>query len=561
VNGLAQLFRNLGVARLATLAVVAALSVGFFVFLTSRIATPGYGLLYGDLDAKDSGQIVQKLEASGVPYQLKGDGSAVMVPLDQVARVRMIMADEGLPHGGSVGYEIFDKSDAFGTSSFVENINQVRALEGELERTIASINLISSARVHLVLPRREIFTRERQQPSASIVVKLRGADHLTSPQVAAIQHLVASAVPDLTPDRVSIVDTDGNLLARGGGDNDASAGSNAEDMQANYENRLSRRIEELVERSVGPGKARVDVHVDMDFDRVTTNSESYDPNGQVVRSTQTVTEANDTNEGSATQGVSVANNLPNAQAAAPTPATDHTRGSRNEETINYEISKTVRNQVSEAGQVKRQSVAVLVDGTYVTGSDGARKYTPRNADELKQITALVRSAVGYDEKRGDTVDVENLPFAPVDEPASSSGGPAQIMGFDKSDMLHMGETLILAVVAVLVILLVIRPLVNRVFEGAAAGGPRELGRLLGAPPGTAALPAPSGGGGHAGVPATQRGSQQQMQQQAADGEMIDIGQVDGRVAASSLKKVSEIVEKHPEEALAIVRSWMYQDGR
>ena len=560
MNGLAQLFRNLGVARLATLAVVAALSVGFFVFLTSRIATPGYGLLYGDLDAKDSGQIVQKLEASGVPYQLKGDGTSIMVPVDQVARVRMLMADENLPHGGSVGYEIFDKSDAFGTSSFVENINQVRALEGELERTIASINLIGSARVHLVLPRREIFTRERQQPSASIVVKLRGADHLSSPQVAAIQHLVASAVPDLTPDRVSIVDTDGNLLARGGGDNDTSAGSNAEDMQASYENRLSRRIEELVERSVGPGKARVDVHVDMDFDRVTTNSESYDPNGQVVRSTQTVTESNDTNQGAATQGVSVANNLPNAQAAAPAPTSDRTRGSRNEETINYEISKTVRNQVSEAGQVKRQSVAVLVDGTYATGADGARKYTPRSADELKQITALVRSAVGYDDKRGDTVDVENLPFAPVDEPPST--GPAQIMGFDKSDMLHMGETLILAVVAVLVILLVIRPLVNRLFEGAAAGGPRELGRLLGAPPGTAALPAPAGGG-HGGTPGMQRLTQQQNQlpQQAGDGEMIDIGQVDGRVAASSLKKVSEIVEKHPEEALAIVRSWMYQDGR
>jgi flagellar M-ring protein FliF len=436
----------------------------------------------------------------------------------------------------------------------------VRALEGELERTIASINLIGSARVHLVLPRREIFTRERQQPSASIVVKLRGADHLSSPQVAAIQHLVASAVPDLTPDRVSIVDTDGNLLARGGGDNDTSAGSNAEDMQASYENRLSRRIEELVERSVGPGKARVDVHVDMDFDRVTTNSESYDPNGQVVRSTQTVTESNDTNQGAATQGVSVANNLPNAQAAAPAPTSDRTRGSRNEETINYEISKTVRNQVSEAGQVKRQSVAVLVDGTYATGADGARKYTPRSADELKQITALVRSAVGYDDKRGDTVDVENLPFAPVDEPPST--GPAQIMGFDKSDMLHMGETLILAVVAVLVILLVIRPLVNRLFEGAAAGGPRELGRLLGAPPGTAALPAPAGGG-HGGTPGMQRLTQQQNQlpQQAGDGEMIDIGQVDGRVAASSLKKVSEIVEKHPEEALAIVRSWMYQDGR
>src|SRR5262249_31440187 len=149
-----------------------------------------------------------------VPYQLRGDGSQILVPNDQVARLRMLMADEGLPHGGSVGYEIFDKSEAFGTSSFVENVNQVRALEGELARTIASINLVQSARIHLVLPRREIFSRERQPPSASIVLKLRGAERLSKGQTAAIQHLVASAVPQLSPGRVSIVDTEGNLLAR-----------------------------------------------------------------------------------------------------------------------------------------------------------------------------------------------------------------------------------------------------------------------------------------------------------------------------------------------------------
>ena len=162
MNGLLQTLRNLGLVRLGALVLVAALSVGFFGFITQRIATPGYGLLYGGLDAKDSGEVVQKLEAMNVPYQLKSDGAAIMVPIDQVARLRMLLANDGLPHGGSVGYEIFDKSDAFGTSSFVENVNQVRALEGELARTISSINLVQSARVHLVLPRREIFTRDRQ---------------------------------------------------------------------------------------------------------------------------------------------------------------------------------------------------------------------------------------------------------------------------------------------------------------------------------------------------------------------------------------------------------------
>jgi flagellar M-ring protein FliF len=556
VNGLVQTLRNLGFIRLAILAAVAAASIGFFGFISQRIATPGYGLLFSDLDAKDSGEIVQKLDALSIPYQLKGDGSAIMVPVDQVTRVRMLIADDGLPHGGSVGYEIFDKSDAFGTSSFVENINQVRALEGELARTISSLDAIQSARVHLVLPRRELFTRERQIPSASIVVKLRGVGELTTMQVAAIQHLVASAVPDLTPDRVSVIDTEGNLLARGDGTGDGTlSGASIEEMRVNYENRLSSKLEELIERSVGPGKARVDVDVDMDFDQVTTNSESYDPNGQVVRSTQTTTETNDSTQGSAAQPVSVANNLPNspAPAAAPPGNSGSTKGTRNEETINYEITKTVQNQVRQAGSIKRQSVAVVVDGDYTTAPDGTKKYQPRTPEEMKELTALVQSAIGYDEKRGDKVDVVNMRFAPVDEPAATP--PQTIMGFEREDIMHMGETLILAVVAVLVILLVIRPLVNRLLDVAAGVGvpaadiPRLPGRA-----GAAALPAPGAAGGNAVALAQQRGAAEQE-------SMIDIGQVDGRVAASSLRKVSEIVDKHPEEALAIVRSWMYQDNR
>jgi flagellar M-ring protein FliF len=557
VNGLAQTLRNLGLVRLGMLVAVAALSVGFFGFITQRISSPNYGLLFSGLDAKDSGELVQKLDAMNVPYQVKTDGSAIMVPSDQVARLRMVLATDGLPHGGSVGYEIFDKTDTFGTSSFVENVNNVRALEGELARTISSINLVQSARVHLVLPRREVFARDRQPPSGSIVLKLRSAERLTPQQVAAIQHLVASAVPGLTPNRVSIVDTDGNLLARGGGDDAAPAGGNAEELRVNYENRLGRKLEELLDRSVGPGKSRVDVHVDMDFDRITTNSESFDPNGQVVRSTQTVAESNDSTEpGGGAQPVSVANNVPNAGGAGAPPSAANagrTRGSRNEETVNYEITKTVRNQVRETGQVLRQTVAVVVDGNYTAAPDGTKKYEQRSADEMKQLTALVRSAIGYDEKRGDSVDVVNLRFATVDEPpvAAVSG----FMGFEKSDLMHMGETLILAVIAVLVILLVIRPMLNRLLDSAtavAAGpGGRPMGRLLG-PPGTPALPAPGG------VVTGPGGQQLQVNEH---GEVIDMGQVERSVAASSGRKVGEIVEKHPEEALAIVRSWMYQDGR
>ena len=551
MNGLVQLIRSLGFARLAALGLVAAVSIAFFAFLTTRIATPNFSLLYSNLDLRDSGDIAQKLDTMGVPYQIRNQGAAIMVPQDQVARVRMLMAADNLPHGGSVGYEIFDKADSFGTSSFVENIDQVRALEGELARTISSLNLIQSARVHLVLPRRELFSRDRQIPSASIVLKLRSAERLSPQNVAAIQHLVAAAVPDLKPDRVSVIDTDGNLLARGDGNDDgALTTTSAEAMRVNYENRLSRKLDEMIERTVGPGKARVDVHVDMNFDRVTTNSEIYDPNGQVVRSTQTTTEANDSTEGSA-QPVSVSNNLPNAQTSPPPGNAGRTRGSRNEETTNYEISKTVRNQVSEAGEVKRISVAVVVDGSYSTAKDGARKYEPRSPEEMKQLTALVRSAIGYDAKRGDTVDVVNLRFAPVQEPPASAASPT-IMGFERSDLMRMGETLVLALVAVLVILLVIRPLINRVLDGAAlaANAPRLPGAT--APP---ALPPPSGGGTALATAAPRAMAVNDQ------GDSIDMGQVEGRVAASSLRKVTEIVEKHPEEAVSIVRSWMYQDSR
>jgi flagellar M-ring protein FliF len=557
VNGLAQTLRNLGLVRLGMLVAVAALSVGFFGFITQRISSPNYGLLFSGLDAKDSGELVQKLDAMNVPYQVKTDGSAIMVPSDQVARLRMVLATDGLPHGGSVGYEIFDKTDTFGTSSFVENVNNVRALEGELARTISSINLVQSARVHLVLPRREVFARDRQPPSGSIVLKLRSAERLTPQQVAAIQHLVASAVPGLTPNRVSIVDTDGNLLARGGGDDAAPAGGNAEELRVNYENRLGRKLEELLDRSVGPGKSRVDVHVDMDFDRITTNSESFDPNGQVVRSTQTVAESNDSTEpGGGAQPVSVANNVPNAGGAGAPPSAANagrTRGSRNEETVNYEITKTVRNQVRETGQVLRQTVAVVVDGNYTAAPDGTKKYEQRSADEMKQLTALVRSAIGYDEKRGDSVDVVNLRFATVDEPpvAAVSG----FMGFEKSDLMHMGETLILAVIAVLVILLVIRPMLNRLLDSATAVAAGAGGRAMGRPPWPPRNPSPPAPGGVVTGPG---GQQLQVNEH---GEVIDMGQVERSVAASSGRKVGEIVEKHPEEALAIVRSWMYQDGR
>lgn len=557
MGSLLQTLQKLGPARLVAIGVALVAILGFFIFVATRLTTPTLGLLYADLDTKDSAQVVSKLDAMGVPYELKGNGTSIMVPQDQVARLRLTMAETGIPHGASIGYEVFDKPEGLGTTNFVQGINEMRALEGELERTIGTISVVENARVHLVLPKRELFTRDRQDPSASIVLKVRGNTTLSKGQVVAIQNLVATAVSGLKPNHISIIDQNGNLLARGTDDpNQAFGGSTtAEEQRVAYENRLSRSVEEMLDRSIGYGHVRVDVNADMDFDRMTTNQESYDPDGQVVRSTQTTTEANVDSDAGDTP-VTVQTNLPDGQTTqGGTGSGTKSKHNRNEETTNYEITKKVTSLTRETGVVKRLSVAVLVDGTYKLNAEGVHDYAARAPEELAQLTKLVQSAIGFDEKRGDKVEVVNLRFAaPADEVPEA---PAIFMGLNKADLFRAAETLVLAIVAVLVILLVIRPLVTRALETAretALAQQRALAEQ--AMGGAGALAGPMGAMGALSGPGGPGTGLAEMEMD--EESMIDISQVEGRVRASSMKKIGEIVDKHPEEAVAIIRSWMYQ---
>jgi len=558
LNAFSETFRRLGPSRLLTLAVVAIGFVAFFAFLVSRLSGPEMSLLYSDLDAADSGKIVAKLDAQAIPYELRGNGTQIYVPSDRVLRLRMGLAEEGMPSGGSVGYELFDKTDALGTTNFVQNVNLERALEGELARTIRSLDSVEAARVHLVLPRRQLFSREQEDPIASVVLKLRGLNRFSPQQVAAVENLVASAVPGLKPNRISIVDDKGNLLARPNDNPDgAPSGTSAEEMRLSYEDHMAQSIETLLERSVGPGKIRAEVTADMDFDRVSTNAEIFDPDGQVVRSTQTVEEqANSSDNGGGQQSVSVAQNLPQTQQGAAGAAgqnqqnnssgpTSTNKSNRTEETVNYEISKTVKNQIRESGIIKRVSVAILVDGNYTTAPDGSKKYTPRSDAEMQQLEKLVRSAIGYDQQRGDVVQLVNMPFAGVDESLANEG-PAPLFGLTKDDYLRIAEIVVLGVVALLVLLLVVRPLVARLIEAipkAMPVGPEMLADHSGGP--APKLPGPD--------EAAAKPSASELDQ------MIDIEQVEGRVKASSLKKIGEIIEKHPEETVSIIRTWMFQE--
>jgi len=554
VNNLLQTLRNLGPARLAAIGGVGLLLIGFFIYLTTRLSTPDMELLYADLQASDAAAIAKKLDDAKIPYQVDKAGTKIHVPADKVGTVRMTMAQAGLPSGGSVGYELFDKGEGFGATSFIQNINHLRALEGEMARTVGTLAGVQQARVHLVLPKRELFARSQNPATASVFLKLKPGAQLSRENISAIQHLIAASVPNLEPTQVSIIDDKGKLLARGMGQNSEDLlMANAEEKKLAYERRLAATIEDLIGRTVGYGKVRAEVSADLDFDRITTQSEIFDPESQVVRSTQTVNENNQSQDRDPLQPVTVDQNLPTAQTGGnANSAISSNKSSRNEETINYEISRTTKNHVRETGQVRRLSVAVLVDGVYAPGEDGKPTYRPRAEQEIESLKALVRSAVGLDAVRGDTLEVINMRFT---TPEDAFAKPEEIfMGMSKDDIFRIAEMVVLGIVAVLVILLVIRPLITRAFEKADAQEDDEMDKLLTDQSGMpAALAGPSGA------------LAQDLALEAAQADeeleqMIDINRVEGRVRASSLRKVGEIVEKHPEEAVSILRNWLYQES-
>jgi flagellar M-ring protein FliF len=550
VENFLAFFQRIGIVRVGLMLAVALGLLGFFGFFANRLAQPPMGLLYGDLAQGDAGQIVAKLEAQNVPFELRAGGSQIWVPQDRALRLRMSMAEQGLPRGGSIGYEVFDQSSALGATSFVQNLNLVRALEGELARTISALGPVAGARVHLSIPRRDVFSRERIDPSASVVLKMREAGRLPRNQVSAIQSLVASAVPGMRPTRVSVVDDRGALLARGTGDGEegasgVSAATGTDERRVEMEQRLARKIEEQLERAVGPGRVRAEVSLEMDFDRIVTNSESFDPEGQVIRSQQTVTETSDSTESGSNQGVTVANNLPDADGGAGGNQ-NRSRTNRQEETINYEVTKRITNHVREVGSVKRLSASIIVDGVTTIGADGKPNYQARNPEQLDQLRLAARSAVGFNERRGDTLELINLPFAGP-ETVDVRGAEPGMFEFSRAEILRMTEMAVLFLVAVLVILLVARPLIGAI--GRVAASPAAAPALPEAASGAPALAAPAAATAVA-VPGLN----------LPQGNAIDIDSIDGRMGNSSLKKIGEIVDKHPHETVSILRNWIYQEA-
>lgn len=562
-----QAFKDLGLIRLA---LIAALLVGIgsgVYYGISRFNKPEMALLYGDIDMADAGKIVAKIESMNIPVDIRGGGGQIFVPADKVARLRLELAEMGLPKSGTLGYEIFDKNDSLGVSSFVQGIQHVRALEGEIARTIGSMAQVSSARVHLVLPKRKLFSRENDEPSAAIMLSLASAGRLSTQKIQAIQQLVAAAVPGLSAERVSVVDDRGNLLARGDGDSSFYSAAQLDERKLAYENRLSQVIENLVSRYVGEGKARAEVAIEMDFDRLTENNETFDPDGQVVRSTQSIKSGEESTEGAGATSTSVENRVPAAGAASAGNGSGTSKATKTEETINYEISKKQQTHVKETGGIKRISVALLVDGITKAAETGKEpQYQPRPEEEMKQLTKLVQSAIGFNKERGDVVEVVNMRFAPI-EMAEAAVQPEPFFGFSKHDIIRLAESLILGVLGLLILLLVIKPMTLRLVESLkrtadlAASAPGIPALSMGATP--AALMAPQAVTESLGVPAANphlSSSAGGVTTPSPLEPMVSIKQVEGDLKASSLKAVGDIIDNNLDDAVGVIRGWMAEKG-
>ena len=539
--------RGLGRVQLLALAGLGISLLGVIGFLALRAGTPPMSLLYGDLETRDAGAVVAALERSRTPYRLAAGGTQVLVPAEDVPRLRLALAREGLPAGGSIGNELFDRNESLTTTPFQQEMNRLRAMEGELARSIRGLNGVRAARVHLVLPRREAFSRERTEAQASVLLTMQGAQRLDREGVQAVLHLVVAAVPGLRAQSVSIVDSRGELLARGGQALNGPAGAQTQDeLRRGQEARLSRAVEEMLERVLGFGRVRAEVAMDMDFDRVETREERFDPENQVPRSTQSSNESSRSQDNSP---VGVASNLPGADAASPNGGNQE---SRQEETTNFEIGRTVRNVLREHPTTRRLTVAVLVDGVTETRPDGPATKRERTPEELARITALVRNAVGFNEQRGDRVEVVSMRFADPEELPRETG----MLGLDvpQAVLARLLETAVIGLLILLALLLVARPVARKLTLSlfptpALAGAGGVNGEALAGRPGDPSRPP---GENAAGLLTGEAGSEEE--------RMIHLAHVRGQMRASSITRVIKLVDEAPDQAIDTLRRWLIPEN-
>jgi len=578
IDNLASLGRTRLIVLGATgLGLVLALFLGL-----GAVMSPTFTPLYSDLSPAGASQVVRTLEQAGFRVELSGGGATVSVPQEDVARARMALADSGLPSEGTPGWELFDTASGLGMNSFMQRVNRLRALEGELARSIQTIDGIDAARVHLVLPEREAFSRTRPEPTASVIVRSRANHQISRRQGLAIRALVASAVPSMSPENVTVLSASGEtiLAEQGDGLGDLSLQS----RRAAIEERLARNINGILTARVGAGNARVQVSVDLSNERKVIRQESYDPAQQVVRSTENREETSEGRE-TARGEVGVADDLPAELRGDGTggPESSSSRTQTNE-IVNYEIGATRSETIREPGEIERISVAVLVNGIYNVAPDGAVNYEERSPEELERLNKLVQSAIGFDAGRGDSVSVDSLRFMDysmdVGEPVGTSVG--QVIS---SNIMSILRGLFALALVGAVLAFGVRPML-RFLPAGEMGGELALAGPEGAAAQAALTSEPArplvGSDGSAGAAQRPRlagttPAQAPQQQPGPDdgaktgtvldaledeeeNDLITLASVRGGVRRRRVNSIGELVEGEPEESLRVLRHWLAEEA-
>lgn len=532
LNGLRNFATQLGTRRLMLMGGVALVLLATLGTLALQDGTPEMGFLYTDLEPAAAQSITEKLKAQDIPFEITADGTSVMAPRDRLAELRMSLAGEQL--GGKIGYEVLDEEEPFGVSASRARLNETRAIEGELVRSIESLENVTKARVHIVMPERAVFTAEARKATAAVTVKTVG--RLSGESVQAIRHLVASAVPDLSPESVSVIDQAGTLLARAG-EPGATSGADLDERQTAIETRLRSQIETMLEPIVGFGKVRAEVAVLIDRDQRREEAQVFDPDTQVIARQITVEsgEQNDETAASA-DGATVAAQLPEGEAQGGTTGGDSRRSASNEnsEDTTYENSKTHTVTVHAPGKINRLTVAVMVDG-------GEGGLPPA---QVQRLTRLVENAVGFDSERGDSVVVEAMPFAAaelLDDKEESWLSPTAV-----EHLMNVLKLLII-IAAGLVAVRMLRP-------KAAPEPAAEATMLTAQNPEMLALAEQAADGDPEAIKRLEALHNQD------DSVLLDqeiaLAQVDGRIKLSALKRIGDAITASPAESASVIRQWM-----
>ena len=459
---LIQYWSNRSAAQRMLLVGLAVSTVTAFLVMIYFLNQPELRVLYTNLSPEDASRVVDLLKSSKTPYELRDNGSTVLVPADAVYEQRLKVAGEGVMHGQGVGFELFDQLKV-GQTDFVQRINYTRALQGELSRTISEFPQVDKARVHLVLPQKSLFIQEQNKASASVVLTLKRGQKLDAKQLQGIVNLVAMSVEGLTPERITITDTTGQSLYQPRGDGGLEGMSTTQfEYKNTFESNLENRIEQLLTPIVGPGRALVKANVDLDFSQRTIRKELYDPNVTVVRSEQ---KNEETTSGSAAVDANGATTSPRGGGSAVPNSnfrgegysgTESTqKSSRQNSTTNYEINKEEQNVVAPVGDLKRQSIAVIVDGSYEKNKDGkGYTFVPRKAEDLERIKQVVARAAGLDPSRGDEIQVSSFEFGAPD----GSEEPSLLQTMLEYAQ-RLGKPFLNGLLIFLFLILVVRPVV------------------------------------------------------------------------------------------------------